>query len=86
MINIVTWIACTPRNAKRLTLIVSLFCFLFGRFIFIITFAPMENNWKQGLTDRHISQIIRRKMLTKVKPSGKVYSRKNIKNKFADNK
>lgn len=40
-----------------------------------------HNNWKQGLSDRHISQIIRRKMITKVKPSGKKYSRKNNKNK-----
>ena len=43
----------------------------------------MESNaWKQGLSDRHISQIIRRKMITKVKPSGKRYSRKNTKNKL----
>ena len=29
----------------------------------------------EGLTERHVSQIIRRKMITKVKPSGKLYKR-----------
>ena len=33
-----------------------------------------------GLSERHIAQIIRRKMIQKVKPSGKVYSRKGNKN------
>jgi hypothetical protein len=28
------------------------------------------------MKERHIKQIIRRKMITKVKPSGKVYNRK----------
>lgn len=27
--------------------------------------------------ERHMAQLIRRKMIQKVKPSGKVYSRKN---------
>jgi hypothetical protein len=31
----------------------------------------------KGLSPRHISQIVRRKMLTKVKPSKKIYNRKN---------
>ena len=40
----------------------------------------MEANPKiNGLTERHVAQIIRRKMIQKVKPSGKVYSRKNSK-------
>jgi hypothetical protein len=39
-----------------------------------------HNDWKQGLSDRYISQIIRRKMTTKVKPSGKTYSRKKKNN------
>ena len=39
-------------------------------------------DWKQGLSDRHISQIIRRKMISKVKPSGKVYNRKKTKKDF----
>lgn len=30
-----------------------------------------------GLSERHIAQIIRRKMISKVKASKKVYSRKN---------
>ena len=29
-----------------------------------------------GLSERHIAQIVRRKMIQKVKPSNKVYSRK----------
>lgn len=29
-----------------------------------------------GLNERHIAQIIRRKMITKVKPSAKIYTRK----------
>jgi hypothetical protein len=41
-------------------------------------------NWKQGLSDRHISQIIRRKMIQKSVPSKKVYSRKKIKNNLID--
>lgn len=32
-----------------------------------------------GLNPRHVDQIIRRKMTQKVKPSGKIYSRKNNK-------
>ena len=40
-------------------------------------------DWKQGLSDRHIAQMIRRKMITKTKPSGKVYDRKKVKIKFA---
>jgi hypothetical protein len=40
-----------------------------------------NTDYKNGLSERHISQIIRRKMITKVKPCGKTYSRKNTKNK-----
>ncbi len=29
-----------------------------------------------GLSERHVAQIIRRKMIQKVKPSGKIYNRK----------
>jgi hypothetical protein len=32
-----------------------------------------------GLSERHVAQIIRRKMMQKSKPSGKVYSRKTLK-------
>jgi len=36
----------------------------------------MENQkWTNGLSLRHITQIIRRKMITKTKPSGKIYKR-----------
>jgi len=31
--------------------------------------------WQQGLSLRHIAQIIRRKMITRFKPSAKVYNR-----------
>ena len=34
-----------------------------------------KNNIYNGLTERHVAQIIRRKMIQKVKPSGKVYKR-----------
>lgn len=33
----------------------------------------------EGLSKRHIAQIIRRKMISKKKPSGKVYDRKKDK-------
>jgi hypothetical protein len=35
----------------------------------------MENF--NGLSERHVAQIIRRKMIQKLKPSKKVYSRKD---------
>lgn len=34
--------------------------------------------YKQGLTDGHIKQIIRRKMTQKYVPSKKVYDRKKV--------
>ena len=43
-----------------------------------------KQDWKCGLSDRHIAQIIRRKMITKSKPSGKTYNRKKLVKKFAD--
>jgi hypothetical protein len=42
-----------------------------------------ETDWKQGLSERHIAQIIRRNMITRSKPSGKVYDRKKVAKKFA---
>lgn len=33
-----------------------------------------------GLNERYISQIIRRKMLQKYKPSSKIYKREKVKN------
>ena len=38
-----------------------------------------EQNWQNGLSERHIAQIIRRKMITKTKQSGKIYNRKSEK-------
>lgn len=32
-----------------------------------------------GLNARHVAQIVRRKMLQRLKPSKKIYSRKNLK-------
>lgn len=37
---------------------------------------------KTDYTSRELSQLIRRKMITKVKPSGKVYDRKKMKSDF----
>jgi hypothetical protein len=34
----------------------------------------------KDLSERHIAQIIRRKMIQKVKPSAKTYNRKKLKN------
>ena len=53
----------------------------FGGFIFICIFAFMKTttNKFNGLSERHVAQIIRRKMLQKAKPSAKLYSRKNAK-------
>ncbi len=39
---------------------------------------------KLPLPSRQVAQIIRRKMTTKVKPSGKVYSRSNNKKTIKD--
>lgn len=39
----------------------------------------MENSSLNGLSLRHVAQIVRRKMIQKVKPSGKVYNRKRYK-------
>jgi hypothetical protein len=38
----------------------------------------------ENLNPRHIAQIVRRKSITKVKPSGKVYSRKKTSNNKKD--
>jgi hypothetical protein len=39
----------------------------------------MKNKDKQinGLNERHVAQIVRRKSITQVTPSGKEYNRKN---------
>ena len=38
-----------------------------------------EEHKINGLDVRHVAQIVRRKMITRTKPSKKVYSRKNLK-------
>jgi hypothetical protein len=40
--------------------------------------------WQQGLSIRHIAQIIRRKMITRSKPSAKVYDRSKSKSQNTD--
>ena len=40
-----------------------------------------NNDWTNGLSIRHIAQIIRRKMLQQVIPSKKIYNRKKWKQK-----
>lgn len=45
----------------------------------------MENNNKlNGLSLRHVAQIVRRRMIQKAKPSGKVYDRKKYKQNNED--
>ena len=39
----------------------------------------VEQSWQNGLSERHIAQIIRRKMITRSKPSGKIHDRKTEK-------
>jgi hypothetical protein len=36
----------------------------------------------EGLSERHVAQIIRRKMIQKVKPSGKTYDRNKSKKSY----
>jgi hypothetical protein len=38
-----------------------------------------EDRKLDGLSVRHVAQIVRRKMITRTKPSSKNYSRKNLK-------
>ena len=42
-----------------------------------------EQDKIDGLNKRHVAQIIRRNMSQRVKPSKKVYSRKNLKKDLA---
>jgi hypothetical protein len=39
----------------------------------------MKNSNLNGLSLRHVAQIVRRRMTQKAKPSGKVYNRKRYK-------
>jgi hypothetical protein len=39
-----------------------------------------------GYSSRHLAQLIRRKMISKVKPSGKNYSRRKFKDGLASDK
>ena len=43
-------------------------------------YGMMKDDRKlDGLSVRHVAQIVRRKMITRTKPSKKNYSRKNLK-------
>ena len=45
----------------------------------------MENsNQLNGLSLRHVAQIVRRRMIQKAKPSGKVYNRKKYRSNNED--
>jgi hypothetical protein len=44
----------------------------------------MENSNLNGLSLRHVAQIVRRRMIQKAKPSGKVYSRKKYRSSNED--
>lgn len=46
---------------------------------FKIGMKKRKQNTINGLSERHVSQIIRRKMIQKVKPSKKIYNRKKRK-------
>jgi hypothetical protein len=39
-----------------------------------------------GYNERHLAQLIRRSMISKVKPNGKAYSRKKDKNNLVSDK
>ena len=41
--------------------------------------GPHNRNKIDGYNERHLTQLIRRKMITKLKPDGKIYSRKKFK-------
>jgi len=44
----------------------------------------MENSNLNGLSLRHVAQIVRRRMIQKAKPSGKVYNRKKYRSSNED--
>jgi len=46
--------------------------------LLFIKVMEQENKFN-GLDRRHVAQIVRRKMIQRVKPSGKVYDRKKFK-------
>jgi len=43
-----------------------------------------KNITYNGLSERHVAQIIRRKMIQKVKPSGKAYKREKFKYRYSE--
>jgi len=43
----------------------------------VLIFSTNQKKMSNQLSERHIAQIIRRKMIQKVKPSAKLYTRKN---------
>ena len=52
--------------------------------LFLYIYGIMKEQDKfSGLSKGQVKQIIRRNMITKIKPSKKVYSRKNLKKDLA---
>ena len=71
-----------PPHLIRLTYIVIFMFVYMGYYMYLCIVKKGDthmNNYKQGLSDGHIKQIIRRKMTQKSVPSKKVYNRKNYK-------
>ena len=48
----------------------------------LTTMKNETNNWKQGLSNGHIAQIVRRKNVVRVVESKKVYNRKKVNSKI----
>ena len=48
----------------------------------LTTMKNETNDWKQGLTNGHIAQIVRRKNVVRVVESKKKYNRKKVKSNF----
>ena len=53
--------------------------FGFARSLLYITDMMKDDRKLDGLSVRHVAQIVRRKMITRTKQSKKNYSRKNLK-------
>jgi len=43
-----------------------------------------NKDWKQGMSNGHIAQIVRRKNVVRIVQSKKVYNRKKIKNNLSE--
>ena len=59
-------------------------CVHTGSIPVLTTMKNETNDWKQGLSNGHIAQIVRRKNVVRVVESKKVYNRKKMKNNFGN--